>query len=305
MHELCPVCFESAELKNGSSDNTHVICPRCGDFLISGSLYAELKDCEKYSDERQRYIVSSLTRENSYEGFALNTYNFKEFWSAKDISVLDRIDRLLMYSEKLARHDDSLLCQLSIADLKLRAITWSSNEIGCRQLLSIAVDDVQYLKKIDNNSYSITHKGWERLTVLERPNSDSTQGFVAMPFCDELNACYTEAIEPAIKEAGYLPFRVDKKEHINKVDDEIILHIRRSRFMVTDLTDERCNVYYEAGFAYGLRLPIFYTAREGTKLHFDIQQYNCIFWKDDNLGNIKTALTRRIEAILGNGKNHG
>jgi hypothetical protein len=53
--------------------------------------------------------------------------------------------------------------------------------------------------------------------------------------------------------------RVDQKHHhLNKVDDEIIAEIRRSRFLVADFTCEpgkvRGGVYFEAGFAMGLNM---------------------------------------------------
>jgi hypothetical protein len=123
-----------------------------------------------------------------------------------------------------------------------------------------------------------------------------------MYFDDPTSLYYWEVLKPAIEKAGYQPLRIDKKEYISKIDDEIIRQIRRSRFLLADLTGERCNVYYEAGFAHGLKLPIFYTAKEGTTLHFDIRQYNCLFWKDDELDTFATALSFRIEAVLGRGK---
>ena len=47
---------------------------------------------------------------------------------------------------------------------------------------------------------------------------------------------------------------------MDKIDDEIIGEIRRSRFLVADFTHgdkgARGSVYYEAGFAYGLGLPV-------------------------------------------------
>jgi hypothetical protein len=39
-----------------------------------------------------------------------------------------------------------------------------------------------------------------------------------------------KADAPAIRDSGYEPMRIDRKEHINKIDDEIIAEIRRSCF---------------------------------------------------------------------------
>ncbi len=112
-------------------------------------------------------------------------------------------------------------------------------------------------------------------------------------------------IEPAIKDAGYKPLRIDQKEHINKIDDEIIAEIRRSRFLVADFTHgvdgARGGVYYEAGFAHGLNLPVIFTCREDAveELHFDTEHYNHIVWTTP--ADLREKLTNRILAVIGEG----
>ena len=65
-----------------------------------------------------------------------------------------------------------------------------------------------------------------------------------------------------IEDAGYEAVRIDEKEHTNKIDDEIIAEIRRSRFVVADFTQgkdgARGGVYYEAGFAHGLGIEVIF-----------------------------------------------
>jgi hypothetical protein len=95
-------------------------------------------------------------------------------------------------------------------------------------------------------------------------------------------------------------FGMGQKE-TGKIDDEIIMEIRRSRFVVADFTGERCNVYYEAGFARGMDIPVIWTCKKGDKLHFDIRQYNCLFWQTDAFQEFSEQLHRRIEALLGHG----
>ena len=77
-----------------------------------------------------------------------------------------------------------------------------------------------------------------------------------------INCCLRgkKVSETAITDAGYKPLRIDNVEHTGKVDDRIIAEIRRSRFLVADFSCEsgkpRGGVYYEAGFAEGLNIPI-------------------------------------------------
>jgi nucleoside 2-deoxyribosyltransferase len=129
----------------------------------------------------------------------------------------------------------------------------------------------------------------------------STHGFVAMWFDKTMEAAWKEGFYRAIDEAGYLPQRIDSKEHVNKICDEIIAEIRRSRFVVADFTGQRGGVYYESGYAAGRDIPVIWTCRkdELPKLHFDIRQYNCIDWETPQ--ELARRLKARIEAVIGEG----
>ena len=76
---------------------------------------------------------------------------------------------------------------------------------------------------------------------------------------------------------------------------------RASAFVIADFTEHSPGVYFEAGFALGLELPVIWTCREDhmKKLHFDIRQYNCIDWETPK--DLASRLQHRIEAIAGKG----
>ena len=141
--------------------------------------------------------------------------------------------------------------------------------------------------------------------LLTKPNQDIAQCFVAMWFDPSLEEAFVKGMEPAIRSVGYDGVRIDRKEHNNKIDDEIIAEIRRSRFLVADFTSKpdnaRGGVYFEAGFAFGLGLPVIYTCREDVfkHVHFDTRQYNHIVWTDP--ADLKKKLAARIAATVGDG----
>jgi nucleoside 2-deoxyribosyltransferase len=124
-----------------------------------------------------------------------------------------------------------------------------------------------------------------------------------MWFSPQVTHIWSAAIEPAINAAGYHAVRIDGVEHNNKIDDEILANIRASRFVVADFTGERGGVYFEAGFAMGLGLPVIWTVREEDlhAIHFDNRQYNFITWKHDDLSEFSKRLRVRIEATIGRG----
>jgi len=151
----------------------------------------------------------------------------------------------------------------------------------------------------DDHDFQISPKG---LIYLEgRRNVVSPTAFCAMWFSQEVLPLWEQVIDPAIRAAGYEPLRIDAKQHNGKIDDEIMASIRSARFVVSDFTGNRGGVYYEAGFAHGLGLPVIFMCREGDELHFDIRQYNCIFWQSDHLEDARERLKNRILATLGQG----
>ncbi|MCY4552038.1 MAG: hypothetical protein OXC79_00065 [Candidatus Poribacteria bacterium] len=151
----------------------------------------------------------------------------------------------------------------------------------------------------------LTIDGYIHLAELEKMATDSSQAFVAMWFDDSMAPVWENGIKPAIENAGYTPKRIDKEEHVNKIDDQIIAEIRRSRFIVADFThgDEgvRGGVYYEAGFAHGLNIPVIFTCHKDVfdKIHFDTRQYNHIVWEKPE--ELQKKLQARIGALIGHG----
>jgi nucleoside 2-deoxyribosyltransferase len=118
---------------------------------------------------------------------------------------------------------------------------------------------------------------------------------------DSRRAPFHIAISDAILAAGYTPIRIDRVEHINRIDDEILARIRSSKFLISDFTGQRNGVYFEAGFMLGLGRPVIWVCeREDLKnVHFDTRQYNTIDYTDAD--DLKKRLQYRIEAILGKG----
>jgi nucleoside 2-deoxyribosyltransferase len=147
--------------------------------------------------------------------------------------------------------------------------------------------------------YSIQARGWEKIASLRTAaNAARRQAFVAMWFSPETEDYYLGGIVPAVESDGTKCVRIDLKEHNNKICDEIVLEIRRSKFVVADFTGNRGGVYFEAGLAYGLGLPVIWTVREDhlPQVHFDTRQYNHLVYKSKD--ELRDKLTHRIRATI-------
>ena len=151
--------------------------------------------------------------------------------------------------------------------------------------------------------YAVTVPGYTHVGE-QTIKKDLSQCFVAMWFDPSMDQAYEKGIEKAVRECGYTPLRIDKKPDVNKIDDEIIAEIRRSRFVVADFTHDkekgvRGAVFYEAGFAYGLGLEVIYSCRKGLEkeLNFDTRQYHHILWETPE--DLCKQLRDRIRARVG------
>ena len=149
------------------------------------------------------------------------------------------------------------------------------------------------------SSFTIESAGWRQIAELKRTSSnENPEAFVAMYFHDDMTTFYENGIRPAIEADGKTrAVRIDGVQHNNKICDEIIAAIRRSRYLVADFTGNRGGVYYEAGFAHGLGIPVIWTVKDSAKeLHFDTRQYNHIVYKTAE--ELQKLLRDRIAATI-------
>jgi nucleoside 2-deoxyribosyltransferase len=123
-----------------------------------------------------------------------------------------------------------------------------------------------------------------------------------MSFSEDLKPIWEGPIFTAITKAGYKPYRVDAEPHSDRIDFKIISEIKNSRFLVADVTEHKLGVYFEAGYALGLGLPVIWCVRKDhlEKVHFDTRQYNHIVWEAPN--ELENQLYDFICAIIGKRK---
>ena len=228
---------------------------------------------------------------------------------ARPLDVDVRAERLLKFiGKQLKSIGDIVTLNSMYTAIYMQAMAWSesTSDSELQYLLNYLRDDQQRWIERFQAGYRVTVEGYRRLAEV-KTNHDSAQAFVAMWFDDEMDVVYSNGIEPAIREAGYQSMRIDRKPDVNKIDDEIIAEIRRSRFLVADFTHgeggARGGVYFEAGFAFGLNIPVIYTCREDAidQIHFDTRQYYHIKWSRSELEELRSDLKNRIMALIGEG----
>lgn len=281
--------------------------PRAGGAYEMDQIFAE-PQVKNLSDAEKARLTTWLI-EQRYQGNEMPKVRQQVIADARNrnpLAVHQRADRLLRFIAGMTKR---LGAPVSINQCTLGALAWTESTTWGE--VDYLLDYLQGNRLIAGTRPvaadfhgTVTVAGYNRIAD-QQTNIDSSQAFIAMWFDDSMAGACEDGLEAGIEAAGYKPFRINLKEHINKIDDEIIAEVRRSRFLVADFTHgptgARGSVYYEAGFAHGLGLPVIFTCRQDClgKLHFDTSHYNHIVWADP--GDLGEQLRNRILAVIGEG----
>ena len=313
----CPIWATSAiELTSSDYDRKVVDSSRAGGKYSTTGIAESI--LEKADNVLKRKLTMWLVEQRQLGTSIpeINSDTIEDSKRKRVISVYDRAIAVLKYfgnrsmslgdpisfDHEVSNFNENSLTQEQKAYLEVLA----HSACMCINELSFHLNYLMMQGLIDyaNCTCIVTVDGYRKLAELEETNPESQTAFVAMWFSVEMDTA-RERVKEAIELAGYKPILIDEKDHINRIDDEIISEIRRCRFLVADLTHgrdgARGGVYYEAGFAYGLGIQVIYTCRKDKlcKLHFDIRQYNHLVW--ENPEELRKRLEKRITKVIGDG----
>lgn len=287
--------------------NYIVACERCGEYVIT--MDVELGPPDKFVADRL-YLLSAVTRHHWDRG--------ERFWISRKIlddrsefeskvmsqcprGVQEKVDTVLRFVAKQSDYPGSNLYVKRIMSDCIRLYCKDYHEVLfyvkhlLQQHLLDAVGGSDPPSEI-----KVAVGGWARLEELERPSMESKQAFVAMWFDKQLDSAYRDGILKLEEDTGFRMLRVDAKQFNDKICDHIVAEIRRSRFMIADVTRHRRAVYFEAGYAKGLGLEVIWTCREDhmkrAERIFDTRQYNHIVWTTPE--DLRKKLRDRILATI-------
>lgn len=332
--ENCPICRHKAEVK--SLEKTfRVKCDACGTFNIGNSV--TIPDFTEDEIIKLKHLYSTTSKDNTYIRLErpITQENKDEILSGiyAPKNLLEKIEYVLVYIAdntkfigEFVKFDYYLSCRKLFCKNapELNKILEYLEKEG---FVSLITENVR-LPSENNISFKvlspiITIKGLNKVREMTL-SINSQQCFIAMWFAKETDKAY-EAIERAVTGkpdapkdsasygAAYKIMKINDKHHNKYIPSEIISEIKRSKFMIADLTGYRGGVYYEAGYADGLGIPVILTCKEDwfddlknennitvrNGVHFDLRQKNILFWNDDNLDEFQRNLTARIGEVVG------
>jgi nucleoside 2-deoxyribosyltransferase len=289
-------------------------CPLCGSKAISDNIVGEDADrfdcmtCGKYGVARsaihavqsheEKFVLSGIMRRRTEFGDGLIVLNSCDIQPLVDsvalpMGPIESMDLILLHIH--SKTSAGQYIKLSPQDYP---IAFARSEEEFMFYVEI-LRELKYLSlSTREDAYRVELLGWKRLSEIVRSGTSSNQAFVAMWFNPELDNIWENGFKEALKQTGYNPIRIDLVQHNEKICDKIISEIRKSSLLIADFTGNRGGVYFEAGFAMGLGIPVVWTCRQDCikDLHFDTRQYNHIPWENED--DLREKVVDRIEATL-------
>jgi hypothetical protein len=131
-----------------------------------------------------------------------------------------------------------------------------------------------------------------------------------MPFCfvmqpfdgGDFDKRFEEIYKPAIEEAGFQPYRVDRDPSATILIDNIENGIRDSVACFADITTDNPNVWFELGYAICAKKPMcIICGHEREKFPFDIQHRKIIRYKrasPSDFVTLRTSIVERLKYVM-------
>ena len=310
MNGKCPVCSSNlSQPSTNLGDTTEFACPRCGNFILSGSRLA----CLGYlfsEDADAAAKLSHISRRAHERGekVKFTQYTVKEVLKQPLPRPREQADLLIRWLAEHARGPGEMV---TINSGTHCAIIGSKSPVGF-DLIWHHLLESRYVKgskaaKCDDGTYYydtiLSFSGWEYYESLRKGSAVYRKAFMAMKFKDsQLNNVFENVFKKSAKKAGFELFKLEDVLRAGLIDDQLRVEIQASDFIVADLTHDNLGAYWEAGYAEGLGKPVIYTCEKKkfkkTKTHFDTNHHLTIIWDANSPEAAGEKLKATIRATL-------
>ena len=228
MVDSCFVCGHSAGVQFLSSQELfNVMCPRCGGYYID----RDVIDDKVLDKQRNCYILSGSIRyrqETGQERPVLKHENLAHYLSESQLpaTFLQRLDLILLYLAKRSQRFGDYVELDRVTDYPVGYARDPDEFL----VMVRALGELHRISTVDSWKCKLTVDGWTRAEELRGARPDKgNQCFVAMWFVDKMQQVYELGFYPAIDATGYKPLKINEVPHNNRIDDRILVEIRRSR----------------------------------------------------------------------------
>lgn len=290
MSTTCPICkMPNIDGDECCEDSFIYNCPKCGRYKISGSAYPYIES--KSNLQKVSSWVSEQNKIYKIQMPYLDEDKVDSIMEQRDKTIKEKLNSLIKHIYKMKKIE-------SIYDLN----AFNHCYIAGQDELNILRNKILQDKYLANygDYLTLSFDGIEYAEQLEEPNKNSNKIFMAFWFDPKIQEMFDDVVKPAIDGAGFLAERVSSSTTNleNKISDELIGMIKSSRAVIADCTGDRTAVYYEAGYAMGMKIPVIWTCREDQvkQICFDVNHHPFILWNTPE--DLADKVVKRLKAIL-------
>lgn len=311
--DKCPICelVDSKIAPDGAYDAALVECKRCGVFKISNTAMASLAGTfARHKDARLKVGFSLRKITTSNPMYSLTTDSLELFASSTILPTpSEQLENLIYFLGELSTEAGSgfHLGEEDIFSVGARSLGNLGFIVGAA--IQEGLVDGKILQLLDNtfsiHNVKLTIKGWSVFANLKKGKTIVSQAFMAMKFHDPLlDDIYQTHFKAAVRDTGFELKRLDEGQPAGLIDDHLRVEIRKSKFLIADLTHHNNGAYWEAGYAEGLGKHVIYTCRKdvfddkANTTHFDTNHHLTVVWHEDRLEDAVKQLKATIRATL-------
>jgi hypothetical protein len=308
----CPVCHRQLATRitgSGSSDWLRVDCKTCGLFQVPDiTAQTYLETLSDVARPRLSYWLRQAERPSTPRTSVELGDDVVRAVMTRGLFPMPRqqADNAILLAGDLLRALDPNGLHSFTDPLETAAIIGASNAEGVRFIFDDLINRKLFrgVANTGGAQIGLSLEGWDRYEQLRRSDQQSRLAFMAMPFIEPDLSVLLEIFQKAVADTGFDLERVIDNQGAGLIDDQIRVKIRRSRFLICELTGNNQGAYWEAGFAEGIGIPVIYTCEKSafnsplSKPHFDTNHCATVIWDLSELGDAVTRLKAMIRATL-------
>ena len=306
----CPICASllTPAGANTGRDATRYECPRCGIFMLSGSLVASLPHLfASYPDAGAKLSHTIRKAQSAGNPVLLDSYTAEAILRHPLPRPREQADLLVRWlAQNVPGPGEMVWVKFDSLGSVIGAKSKAGFKLVVDHLLRIGLITGQQSNEIgggDRANVTLSFAGWEYYENLRSGGAVYRKGFMAMKFGDEtLNSVLENVFKPSAKRAGFDLTKLDDTPKAGLIDDRLRVEIQSADFLIADLTHDNLGAYWEAGYAEGLGKPVIYTCEKtkfaSSKTHFDTNHHLTIVWDSAAPEGAGKDLVATIRATL-------
>lgn len=300
----CRICSLDSAFVEQQPDRVKIQCRNCGQFILTGTAESTVQSAIAETPRLAAVIAHAMQRmQRSTKWPVVGSGTIERLKKEGTLPApAEQAENFILWLGEAQDHPGiPLEIEFALAPARIGAV----DADGVRFILDAMEADGLVHARTDSGgaSISLSFEGWEGFDVLTRKASRGPRAFMAMAYGNsELDEIYRLHFKPAVAATGFDLFRLDEAAPAGLIDALLRVEIRRSSFLVADLSDGNRGAYWEAGFAEGLGKPVIYTCEksvfEDVGTHFDTSHMLTVSWDTDAPEEAAKKLKATVRATL-------